>query len=169
VTRIFSNLLNRLAFVSPGVSSVRPRLQKWRGGTMGKNVWLGQYVYIDDVHPAALSIGDNCTVGIRSTILTHFYWGPKQSASNGHVIIEDNVFIGPHCVILPNVRIGAGAVIKAGTVVSRNVPAGTFWGAPSAEALHLSSLLLTKVVHPRSTVSCPAWAFTGPVTTNPRR
>jgi acetyltransferase-like isoleucine patch superfamily enzyme len=143
VTRILSTLLNRLAFVSPGGASVRPRLQQWRGVTMGKNVWLGQYVYIDDVHPGALSIGDNCTVGIRSTILTHFYWGPRQSTSNGRVVIEDNVFIGPHCVILPNVRIGEGAVIKAGTVVSRNVPARTFWGAPSADALGTVTVPLT--------------------------
>jgi acetyltransferase-like isoleucine patch superfamily enzyme len=111
--------------------------------SIGSNVWLGQYVYIDDLHPAALSIGDNCTIGIRSTILTHFYWGPRRSASNGTVVIERDVFIGPHCVILPNVRIGEGAVIKAGTVVSRNVPARTFWGAPPAEALGSVTVPLT--------------------------
>jgi serine acetyltransferase len=38
-------------------------------------------------------------------------------------------------VVLPNVRIGAGAVILAGTVVSRNVPSGVMWGAPKAQAL----------------------------------
>lgn len=135
MNRLLSTVLNRLAFVSPGGSRVRPRLQRWRGVSIGTNVWLGQYVYIDDVHPAALSIGDNCTIGIRSTILTHFYWGPRRPSSNGKVVIEKDVFIGPHCVILPNVRIGEGAVIKAGTVVSRNVPARTFWGSPSAEAL----------------------------------
>jgi acetyltransferase-like isoleucine patch superfamily enzyme len=143
VTRLLSTLLNRLAFVSPGGRRIRPGLQRWRGVSIGSNVWLGQYVYIDDVHPSALSIGDNCTVGIRSTILTHFYWGPRQAESNGRVVIERDVFIGPHCVILPNVRIGQGAVIRAGTVVSRNVPARTFWGAPSAEALGSVTVPLT--------------------------
>jgi acetyltransferase-like isoleucine patch superfamily enzyme len=38
------------------------------------------------------------------------------------MIVESDGFIGPHCVILPNVRIGEGAVIRAGTVASRNVP-----------------------------------------------
>lgn len=141
--RILSSVLNRLAFVSPGGSSVRPRLQRWRGVAIGSNVWLGQYVYIDDVHPGALSIGSNCTIGIRTTILTHFYWGPRQAVSNGRVVIEDDVFIGPHCVILPNVRIGKGAVIKAGTVVSRNVPAQTLWGSPAAEALGSVTVPLT--------------------------
>jgi serine acetyltransferase len=62
---------------------------------------------------------------------------------NGKVVIEKDVFIGPHCVILPNVTIGEGAVIRAGTVVSRNVPPHTFWGAPSAEALGVANVPLT--------------------------
>ena len=54
-----------------------------------------------------------------------------------------DVFIGPHCVILPNVRIGEGAVIRACTVVSRNVPPHVFWGPPSAEALGVANVPLT--------------------------
>lgn len=141
--RILSTFLNRLAFVSPGGLTVRPRLHRWRGVSIGTNVWFGLYVYIDDVHPSALSIGDNCTIGIRTTILTHFYWGPRRPASNGRVVIEKDVFVGPHCVILPNVTIGQGAVIKAGTVVSRNVPAKAVWGSPPAEALATANVPLT--------------------------
>lgn len=143
MTRVLSSLLNKLAFVSPGGSSIRPRLQRWRGVSVGTNVWLGQYVYIDDVHPTALSIGDNCTIGIRCTILTHFYWGLRRRVSNGKVVIENDVFIGPHCVILPNVTIGEGSVIKAGTVVSRSVPPRTFWGSPAAETLGTVTVPLT--------------------------
>jgi acetyltransferase-like isoleucine patch superfamily enzyme len=99
-------------------------------------VWLGQQVYIDDVHPDAVTIGDDCTIGMRTSIFSHFYWGPKRSAEHAAPVeIEDEVYIGPHCVILGNVRIGRGAVIRAGTVVSRNVPARTLWGSPAAEAL----------------------------------
>jgi serine acetyltransferase len=59
------------------------------------------------------------------------------------VVIEKDVFVGPHCVILPHVRIGEGAVIRAGTVVSRNVPPHTVWGAQGAEALGIASVPLT--------------------------
>jgi galactoside O-acetyltransferase len=38
------------------------------------------------------------------------------------VVIEDDVFIGPNVTILPNVRIGHGAVVTAGSVVSQSVP-----------------------------------------------
>jgi acetyltransferase-like isoleucine patch superfamily enzyme len=142
VNRLLSSFLNRLAFVSPGGSTIRPRLQRWRGVAVGTNVWFGQYVYVDDLYPTALSVGDNCTIGIRTTILTHVNWGPTTT-SQGRVVIEKNVFIGPHCVILPNVRIGEGSVIKAGTVVSRNVPPRTFLGSPAAETLGHVTVPLT--------------------------
>lgn len=114
-----------------------------RGTRVGKNVWIGQFVYIDELHPGDVTIGDNCTIGLRTSIFTHFYWGPRRAASNGKVIIEKDVFVGPHCVILPNVHIGEGAVIKAGTVVSRNVPPHTFWGSPPAQALGVATVPLT--------------------------
>jgi galactoside O-acetyltransferase len=40
----------------------------------------------------------------------------------GKIIIEEDVWIGANCVITPNVRIGRGAVVGAGAVVTRDVP-----------------------------------------------
>jgi acetyltransferase-like isoleucine patch superfamily enzyme len=122
---------------------LRPRLHRMRGVKIGKKVWISHFVYIDDVHPDEVEIGDNCTIGLRTSIFAHLYWGSKKSQSNGKVVIGKDVFIGPHCVILPNVHIGDGAVIKAGTVVSRNVPAHTFWGNSSAEPLGTATVPLT--------------------------
>lgn len=136
-------MLSRLALFLPGGSNLRPRLQRWRGVSLGRNVWIGLYVYIDELHPEAVTIGDNCTIGIRTSIITHFYWGPRQPASNGKVVIENDVFIGPHCVILPNVTIGEGAVIQAGSVVTRSVPPRTFWGPPPAGPLGVATVPLT--------------------------
>lgn len=111
--------------------------------TIGRGAWIAQLVYIDELHPECIAIGENCTIGLRTSIFAHFYWGARRAVSNGKVVIENNVFIGPHCVILPNVRIGEGAVIKAGTVVSRNVPPGAFWGTPGAEVLGIATVPLT--------------------------
>jgi hypothetical protein len=38
-------------------------------------------------------------------------------------------------VILPGVHIGEGSVIKAGSVIARNVPARVFWGDPGGRPL----------------------------------
>lgn len=140
---LLSRLMHIIAFIGPGGGTLRPWLHRRRGVRVGKNVWLSHFVYIDDLHPEAVSIGDNCTIGMRTTIFVHMYWGRRKDGADGKVIIEKDVFIGPHCVILPNVTIGEGAVIKAGTVVSRNVPSHTFWGPPAAEPLGTASVPLT--------------------------
>lgn len=140
---LLARLAGRIAFVVPGGFNLRPWLQRIRGVKIGNNVWIGQLVYIDEIHPSDVEIGDNCIISLRTSIISHFYSGPRRPIGNGKVVIEKDVFIGPHCVILPNVRIGQGAVIRAGTVVSRNVPAHSFWGPPAAEALGVASIPLT--------------------------
>lgn len=101
--------------------------------SIGRNVWISQYVYIDEVHPDHVRIGDNVTIGMRCTIFAHFYSGnyePGKTVSD--VIIEKNAYLGPHCVIFHGVTIGEGAVIAAGTIVTKSVPAGVLFGSQSA-------------------------------------
>ena len=143
IPHLLSRLLHKIAFIAPGGYSLRPSLQRLRGASIGKNVWISQMVYMDELHPENITIGDNATIGLRTSIFTHFYWGPKRPSNNATVVIEKNVFIGPHCVILPNVRIGEGAVIKAGTVVSRNVPARAILSAPVPQAVGIATVPLT--------------------------
>ncbi len=135
IKQIFSRILHTLALFIPWGYSLRPALHRMRGVKVGKNVWISKSVYIDELHPEDVMIGDNSTIGYRTTIFTHLYFGPKQDKSTGKVILGKNVYVGPHCLILPNVTIGDGAVIKGGTVVTRNVPPKTLWGVPNAEPL----------------------------------
>lgn len=128
----------------PGGDTLRPWLHRMRGAKIGKNVWISQLVYIDENHPELVTIGENSTIGIRTSIIAHIYWGRRRKTNRGHVVIEKNVYVGPHCVILPNVRIGEGAVIKGGTVVTRDVPPFTFWGSPSGGALGNVTVPLTR-------------------------
>jgi maltose O-acetyltransferase len=54
--------------------------------------------------------------------LQHDIDSPDFATIGGPVTIEDYVYIGPRTIILPNIRIGRGAVVTAGAVVTKDVP-----------------------------------------------
>ncbi len=142
---IYQRLLAKLAFVAPGGDSLRPALHRMRGVHVGRSVWISQYVYLDELYPEAISLGDNSTLGLRTSIFAHFHWGPRRLQQGFRpVIIEANVFIGPHCVVLPGVRIGEGSVVKAGTTVTRSIPPGVFWGGAPAGPIAKVRVPLTR-------------------------
>lgn len=137
IRALMNRVLHKIAFFAPGGSTLRPWLHKRRGVKISKGVWISQYVYIDENHPENVIIKENTNIGLRTTIYAHFYYygTKKHDRKPGKVVIEKNVYIGPHCVILPNVTIGEGSVIMAGTVVSKSVPPNVLWGHPNPSAL----------------------------------
>lgn len=114
---IFVGIKNRiLQLVTrqlPG-GSLRIWLHKLRGVKIGENVWIGYDVILETAHPEFIKIGNNVTISMRVTIIAHF-----KSAKS--VIIDDDAFIGPGSIILPNVKIGKGAVVTAGSVVTTSI------------------------------------------------
>ncbi len=75
---IFSRIFQKLAYIAPGGYSIRPKLQKLRGANIDENVWISQFVYIDEIHPEAVTIGKNCSIGLRTSIISHLYWGARK-------------------------------------------------------------------------------------------
>ncbi|MDR1945660.1 MAG: acyltransferase [Desulfovibrio sp.] len=110
---------------------------------LGNNVFLGDFSSIN-ANDAVIRIGDNVAVGPMSLIqgADHAFDRPdipivEQGHVPSQVTIEDNVWIGAHVVILPGTRIRSGAVIAAGAVVSRDVPADAVVGGVPARVLHM--------------------------------
>jgi len=140
--RILQRFLAKLAMVAPGGYTLRPWLHKKRGVRIGAGVWIGQLVYIDELHPEQVVIEENAVVGLRCTIFAHFYTGGYSPAAKvGKVVIKRGAFLGPNCTVLNDVVIGQGSVVVAGSVVSRNVPPGVVFGPPP-------SAPLAKITHP---------------------
>jgi acetyltransferase-like isoleucine patch superfamily enzyme len=89
-------------------------------------VFIGTDAILETAYPERVRIGNGVVIGHRALVIAHF----RESATFrdedvAAVVIEDDVFIGPNVTILPNVRIGHGAVVTAGSVVSQSVPALT--------------------------------------------
>lgn len=114
IRQVKDRLLQLIAFHVPGAKSVRVRLHRWRGVKIGQGVWIGYQVLLDTSCPHLISIGDNVVISVRAMLISHFR-GPQG------ISIEDDAFVGPGAIILPNVTIGRGAVVTAGSVVSSSV------------------------------------------------
>lgn len=119
-----NRFLQVLALYAPGTESTRVQLHKWRGVTLGEGANIGVGVIIETSMPYLVSIGKDVHIGVRSVIIGHFRDAPRRDEHGREysVRIEDEAFIGPGVIILPNVTIGYGSVVTAGSVVSRSVP-----------------------------------------------
>lgn len=89
---------------------------------IGSNTVINRFTYLDGRVP--LKIGNNVNIshGTHIQTLTHDPQNPDFICQCNPVVIEDHVWIGARAIILPGVTIGEGAVIGAGSVVTKNVP-----------------------------------------------
>lgn len=98
---------------------------------IGNNSSIGNNSHITAINK--IKIGNNVLTGKNilitdnshgSSILEEIHIAPKTRPlySKGAVIIEDNVWIGEKCSIMPGVHIGYGCIIAANSVVTKDVP-----------------------------------------------
>ncbi len=84
----------------------------------------------------SIVIENNVQIGNNVVIVDHNHDYVNGSGfKTGNVIIRKNVWIGANSVILPNVEIGEGAVIAAGSIVTKDVGAYTVVGGNPAKVL----------------------------------
>lgn len=117
--------------------------------TIGRDVVLGKGTYVSSGQVMAARIGAWCSIGYEvligpsehdpdalttSPILARAIGLPPSAADRkvAPPIIEDEVWIGARVIVLRGVRIGYGAVLAAGAVVTRDVPPGEIWGGVPA-------------------------------------
>lgn len=101
---------------------------------IGEYSSLAFMVMVDIMFPERIKIGKNSIVGYNSTILAHEYLVDEYRI--GEVEIGDEVMIGANSTILPGVKIGDRAVVAAGTVVHKDVPAGYFVGGNPMQVIY---------------------------------
>lgn len=96
--------------------------------TIGNNVGMSSTRLW--IHESA-RIGTNVKIGgcvlITDTDAHPMDYVARRSSNDGTksapVVIEDDVWVGAHCIILKGVTIGARSIIGAGSVVTKNIPA----------------------------------------------
>ena len=93
---------------------------------VGEDTAFALMVMVDLMFPEKITVGRNSVIGYNTTILSHEYLIKEYRL--GEVYIGDEVLIGANSTILPGVTIGDGAIVSAGTLVHKDVPAGSFVG-----------------------------------------
>ena len=108
--------------------------------TLGRKVYVGPYSFLGACH--TFSIGEDSMIGAHCYLITvnHRTDRPDipyadQGYRGGDIEIGRNVWLGSHVVVLPGVQIGDNAIIAAGAVVNRDVPANETWGGVPAKPL----------------------------------
>lgn len=98
----------------------------------GKNLKIGKKVFINSgcrfQDQGGITIGDGALIGHNVVMATINHDLDPQRRSDilpAPIVIGRNVWLGANSTILPGVCIGENAVIAAGAVVTKNVPAGT--------------------------------------------
>jgi acetyltransferase-like isoleucine patch superfamily enzyme len=94
---------------------------KPKGVSIGEDTMIGDRAFLDGRE--RLKIGDHVDIASEVMIYNseHDLEDPKFGAINEVVEIGDYVFVGPRAIILPGVKIGRGAVVAAGAVVTKSV------------------------------------------------
>ena len=114
--------------------------------SVGENFYMNYDCLLLDICP--ITIGDNCMIApcVHIYSATHpipYKERNVQLINNEPVCLElgkpvtigHNVWIGGRSVILPGITIGDGAVIAAGSVITKDVPANTIYGGNPAQLI----------------------------------
>lgn len=103
--------------------------------SIGEDTIIGDHAFLDG--RAKLTIGNHVDVASSVMIYNSEHDLSKEdfSAIEEPVEIGDYVFIGPRAIILPGVKIGKGAIVAAGAVVTSDVPEFTIVGGIPAKPI----------------------------------
>ena len=113
---------------------LRPFLMRRMGCRVGKGCFIGDNVRIDTGHADMITLEDSVSVAGGTRLLCHQrdfsdYCVGDDYMKLGYIIkpivLKRGCLIGMESVILPGVVVGEGAVVGAGSLVSKDVPAWT--------------------------------------------
>ena len=106
----------------------------------GKNITVGENVFINACchfqDHGGVTLGDGCQIGHNVVFATlNHGLSPEERPITypAPIALEKNVWVGSNATILQGVTIGENAVVAAGAVVTRDVPANTIVGGVPAK------------------------------------
>ena len=113
---------------------LRPSLMRKMGCHVGKGCFIGDHVRIDTGHADMITLEDGVSVAGGTRLLCHqrdfreYYVGSDYNALGytiKPIVLKKGCLIGMESFVLPGVTVGEGAIVGAGSLVTKDVPAWT--------------------------------------------
>jgi maltose O-acetyltransferase len=130
-----------------------------RGLSFGRDVRIEGETFLDPDFSELISIGDETTIAVGAMILAHDASTKRQLGYSrvAPVRIGKRVFVGARSVILPGVTIGDDAIVGAGSIVTRDVAAGTLVAGNPARKLADTEAYIAR--HTAAMADKPVWGW----------
>lgn len=145
LVRLKDHWFNNWSMKAPW-GGVRKWLQRKRGVTIGKGVHWGCNVVVDYPFPYFVVIEDGASISGNDYFLAHSkplqYHSTVVESYVAPIFVRKNAWIAVNVTVLPGVEIGEGAIVSAGSVVSKDIPPFTVAsGNPAKVVADISAML----------------------------
>lgn len=123
---------------------VRPYLLRRMGCSVGKGVFIGDYVRVDCGHTEMIIIEDSVSIASGTRLLCHqrdfadYYVGDdymKLGYIIKPIVLKKGCLIGMESFVMPGITVGEGAIVGAGSIVTKDIPAWTIAAGRPAKVL----------------------------------
>jgi acetyltransferase-like isoleucine patch superfamily enzyme len=128
------SMMNWVIFEPINPRMLRPFLLRRLGAKVGKGVFIGDHVRIDENHADHIILEDHVHVASGTRLLCHQrdlsgYWVGDDYAKLGYKLgiihMKKGSLVSMDSFIMPGVTIGEGAIVGAGSLVTKDIPAWT--------------------------------------------
>lgn len=132
--KLLCNMMEWAIFEPIAPRSLRPLILKTIGCHVGKDIFVGDHVVVDSGHADMIYIEDHVHIAGGSRLLCHqrnlsHYFQGEDYAQLGYIIkpivLKKGCLIGMESFVMPGVTVGEGAIVGAGSLVTKDVPAWT--------------------------------------------
>lgn len=128
------SMMNWWIFEPINPRMLRPFLLRRLGCKVGKGVFIGDHVIVDENHADLITLEDHAHIASGTRLLCHqrdlsHYYVGDDYAKLGYrlapIHMKKGSLVGMESFVMPGVTIGEGAIVGAGSLVTKDVPAWT--------------------------------------------